>query len=115
LRGLVSAAAPEPVRQPDESWLRRLAGMTEVARQKTLLDLVRAQTAIVLGHSAPESIKDIPAFGELGLDSFTVVELRTRLTETTGLRLPVMLLFRCPTAATLADYLGNRLLEGAPA
>jgi polyene macrolide polyketide synthase len=95
---------------PARSWPEQLAAMTAPARQKALLDLVRAQAATVLGHAGPDRIKGNQAFGDLGFDSLTAVELRNRLAEQTGLRLPVSLLFRYPTAATLADYLGSRLV-----
>ncbi|MGW2329888.1 SDR family NAD(P)-dependent oxidoreductase [Streptomyces sp. NPDC001700] len=109
LRGLVRTparrtAAATAVGGPGGALADRLAGKPEAERARIVLDLVRAQIAVVLGHDSGTAIDPRRAFTELGFDSLAAVELRNALGEATGLRLTSTLIFDHPTPGDLADH-----------
>ncbi|MYZ40522.1 acyl carrier protein, partial [Streptomyces sp. SID4917] len=95
--------------------VERLTVLTAVERQEVLVDLVRGQVALVLGHADAEAVHPGRAFRELGFDSLTAVELRNRLNTVSGLRLPATMAFDYPTVQTLVDHLLDELLGAAMA
>ncbi|HWX88423.1 MAG TPA: type I polyketide synthase [Solirubrobacteraceae bacterium] len=106
LRGLVRAqlrrlASPAP----DRSLAQRLAGISEEESTRIVLELVRGETAAVLGHATAGAVDPERAFKELGFDSLATVELRNRLESVTGLRLTSTVVFDHPTPLGLAGHL----------
>ncbi|MCO1577177.1 acyltransferase domain-containing protein, partial [Crossiella sp. SN42] len=86
-----------------------LAGLPAAERLGALLELIQRQTADVLGHHSTGLITPDRSLLELGLSSFSLLELRNRLVTATGLLLPAKALLEHPTAGQLAEHI-NALL-----
>jgi len=108
LPAMLSGLVRVPRRRASEqsgSLARRLAATPEAERGGVLLEIIRSQAAIVLGHVSPEAIPEQRAFKDLGFDSLAAVDLRNRLNIATGLRLPATLLFDYATPTAVSEYL----------
>ena len=104
LPALLSGLAPAPRRDAGGSLAQRLADVPEADRERVVLELVQAQVATVLGHASAGAVGPARAFKDLGFDSLSAVELRNRLTEATGVRLPATLVFDHPSPGAVARF-----------
>ncbi|MFF9898021.1 type I polyketide synthase [Streptomyces longispororuber] len=111
LSGLVQGPARRALTGRDGSdgdtpaLVRRLRALPYDERERALLDHVRGQAAAVLGYASGDDVDAGRAFRDLGFDSLTAVELRNRLKETSGLRLPATLVFDYANPHALARHL----------
>ncbi|WP_410608408.1 SDR family NAD(P)-dependent oxidoreductase [Amycolatopsis sp. lyj-109] len=96
-------------RSAGSSWAQQLIPLPADERAQAVLQAVRETVGLVLGHGAGADIDPGRAFKDSGFDSLTGVELRNRLDELTGLRLPATLVFDCPSPAAVADFLLEQL------
>ncbi|GGR28439.1 hypothetical protein GCM10010219_36920 [Streptomyces netropsis] len=114
LRGLVAtgrrSVASSAARASRKDLAHQLTGLGEEERLRFLVDLVRAEAAVVLAHPSPEAIAAEREFRQLGFDSLTAIELRNRLSTTTGIALSATLVFDYPTPRRLAEYLRDELV-----
>ncbi|WP_444978676.1 SDR family NAD(P)-dependent oxidoreductase, partial [Actinoplanes derwentensis] len=102
---LSEAGTPTATGTVFSTFAQHLAELPAADRERFVIDLVRTHVAAVLGHSTTERITGGRAFKDLGFDSLTAVELRTRLRAATGLALPATVAFDHPSAERLGAHL----------
>ncbi len=83
----------------------KLATLPQEQRLDHVQELILEEIAAVLGHGSPAAIDPAKAFKDMGFDSLAAVELKNRLSATSGLRLAPTVVFDYPTPAKLAAHL----------
>ncbi|MGX1812217.1 SDR family NAD(P)-dependent oxidoreductase, partial [Nocardia sp. NPDC055321] len=96
---------PTGSRRSELAWSERLSGAAAEDRLAIALETVCAEISVVLGHAGIGTVDRTRSFNELGFDSLTAVELRNRLSITTGMRLPATAIFDHPNPAALSERL----------
>ncbi|MEH0434506.1 SDR family NAD(P)-dependent oxidoreductase [Streptomyces scabiei] len=109
VRDVLAATGADRQETEADSLAARLAALSPQERQEELTRLVATEVAAVLGHPDPAGIDPDRVFKDLGFDSLTAVDLRNRLSEATGLRLSVTLVFDHPTVTALVDHVRSEL------
>ncbi|WP_449560137.1 SDR family NAD(P)-dependent oxidoreductase [Micromonospora reichwaldensis] len=112
-RALIRMPARAAAATTGASLVQQLAGLGDAERAAALVEIVRGQAAAVLGYPDPAAIEPRRAFSEFGFDSLTAVEMRNRLNNAFGMRLPATLVFDYPTPHDLAGFLGTEI-AGTP-
>ncbi|WP_197043584.1 acyl carrier protein [Saccharothrix sp. NRRL B-16314] len=87
----------------------QLTGRPAAEQDRIVLEFVRTQAAIVLGHESSGEITPDETFKALGFDSLSGVEFRNRLQAATGLNLPATSVFDHPTPTRLAQYVRQQV------
>lgn len=113
---LLSALSAE-ITAGDEDSASKAAPLTEVLggqdadqRERTVLALVRTAVAEALALPEGTRIDSATAFRDLGMDSLTAVDVRKRLSASTGMRLPVTMVFDHPNAKALTVFVLDEIL-----
>ncbi|GAA2704221.1 type I polyketide synthase [Actinoplanes palleronii] len=113
-RPTAGAGGPARGELADGGLMRQVMSLSPTEAEATLLDAVRAQTAMVLGHTGTGAVGPDVAFKDLGIDSLTALELRNRLTEVTGMKLPGTLAFDYPNPRAVARFVRAAVDPGSP-
>ncbi|MEV0408065.1 beta-ketoacyl synthase N-terminal-like domain-containing protein [Actinoallomurus sp. NPDC050550] len=110
-----SLPAPQTGRAADASseWLT--ADLTDAEQHRVIVELVRRNAAVVLGHATPAAIDPERTFKDLGFDSMAAAELSERLGAETGLSLTATLTFDHPTPAAVAEHLRAQAVDAPDA
>ncbi|GHH30385.1 polyketide synthase [Streptomyces rubradiris] len=88
-----------------------LANRSVAEQERSLLSLVRARAALILGYASAEDIAPDAPFQSAGMDSLGAIELRNRLSAAAGFAMPASLIFDYPTPVELARFLRERLTD----
>lgn len=95
----------------DGSLLGQLADAPPQEREKLILQAVCEQIAAVLVDLSPNAVDPGTNLLELGFESMTALELRSRLNGITSLHIPASVMLERPTPAALASYIDVRLAD----
>ncbi|WP_449657451.1 type I polyketide synthase, partial [Streptomyces winkii] len=115
LRGLLDTTPLTAAGEDERHALRQqLTEMTPDEQTARLVELIRTETAAVLGGDGAERAAAARTFREIGLTSVSAVQLSNRLGAATGLRLPAPIAYDHPTPEALARHLRAELLDEPP-
>ncbi|SES41701.1 type I polyketide synthase [Lentzea albida] len=115
LRGLVRTGRRAAASRTTTTLRDRLRDLGGEQRERALCDLVVEFAATLLGHADKDVVTPDSDFLGLGFDSLIAVELRNKLSEAVGVRLPSTVVFDTGTPGRLARWLDGELGEAAPA
>ncbi|WP_435874604.1 SDR family NAD(P)-dependent oxidoreductase [Nocardia vinacea] len=93
-----------------ESLVAQLLGRPTAEQERVILDVIRAQAAVVLGHTSADSPPPDKPFSDIGFDSLGVMEFRNRLKSAVGVQLSATAMFDYPTPEALAGYIRQEIV-----
>ncbi|WP_438021152.1 SDR family NAD(P)-dependent oxidoreductase [Sorangium sp. So ce315] len=108
-RALEASAGSSSEHGPAPDLLDKLRSHSESEQIRLLAALVCDEAAHVLGHEGASQLDPDKGFFDLGLDSIMTVELRRRLQQATGMKLPATLAFDHPSPHRVALFLRDSL------
>ena len=100
--------------EPSPEWLEfveRLKQAPPAERVDLLVRRIQEEAGRVLGLDPESPVDPHLPLNELGFDSLMAVELANQMTATTGVTLPVTLLFDHPTIHAMSGYFVREVLE----
>ncbi|MBF0100084.1 MAG: SDR family NAD(P)-dependent oxidoreductase [Desulfobacterales bacterium] len=80
-------------------------------RKEYIKNHVKCLVASVMGFDCPENVQCEQGFFQMGMDSLTSVELRSRLQKSLCCSLPATVIFTYSTIDTLTDYIASEILK----
>ncbi|OIK28724.1 hypothetical protein VT52_005055 [Streptomyces malaysiense] len=95
--------------------LSRLREASAAERHGLLLETVRAQVAALLGHESAEEVAEDGNFVDLGMSSFTALELTERLREAGLAHVVPRDVFEHPTPVALTEHLLGTVQDASTA
>ncbi len=99
-----STAGPEAL-----GWVRQLAGLCEPEQRELMLELVRKEIAEMLGYPSVDPVHPTGDVFEMGMTSMSAVQLRERINEQTGLKLPEGFVYDLYMPEAISDFLLSEL------
>ncbi|MFD7432739.1 SDR family NAD(P)-dependent oxidoreductase, partial [Streptomyces sp. NPDC059818] len=90
-------------------WVRQLAELAEPERPELMLELVRQEIAAMLDYPSLDSIPPTGDVFEMGMTSMSAVQLRERIIEQTGLKLPEGFIYDLYFPEAIANFLLTEL------
>jgi myxalamid-type polyketide synthase MxaB len=111
------ASQTEAPQEGPSAVLKQLRGVATGDRMDMLIGHLRSTVAGVLGWNSPDQVGPRQKLFDLGMDSLTSVELRSRLERSLGCPLPLTVAFDYPSVEALADFIAQQLglLDEEPA
>lgn len=92
-----------------QTLLQKISQASHQERYEILKNIIKSEIEPIIG-SVPT---DEQRFSDLGIDSLMAIELRNKLRSSTGLELPVAMVFDYPTIKHLASFLLERIVPQA--
>ncbi|MFJ2581037.1 SDR family NAD(P)-dependent oxidoreductase [Kitasatospora aureofaciens] len=93
----------------DLGWVRQLTGLSRPEQQELMLDLVRQEIAAMLGYASVDPVRPNRDVFEMGMTSMSAVQLRERIIEQTGLKLPEGFVYDLYLPEAIAEFLLGEL------